>query len=170
MQILVPVLIVSATAVIMELVAWSVHKYIMHSWGWGWHKSHHEQHDDMLERNDLFAIVFAVFAFSIMLVSHVIFPWLYWVGVGMSLYGVLYFIVHDGLTHNRWPVRYIPKKGYLKRLVQAHRLHHAIETPDHGVSFGFLYAPPVQSIRRQVKARAKFGQKSRSDQFAAHRG
>ena len=44
----------------MEAVAWAAHKYIMHGWGWGWHKSHHEEHDGPFEKNDLYAIVFAI--------------------------------------------------------------------------------------------------------------
>ncbi len=34
-----PLLIVIGTVAAMEAVAWAVHKYIMHGWGWGWHKS-----------------------------------------------------------------------------------------------------------------------------------
>ena len=76
---------------------------------------------------------------------------LYWVGIGMSVYGVLYFFVHDGLVHQRWPFRYVPRNGYLKRLVQAHRLHHAVDGRDGAVSFGFLYAPPVRRLKEQLR-------------------
>ena len=54
-----PLLIVIGTVAAMEAVAWAVHKYIMHGWGWGWHKSHHEPHDGGFELNDLYALVFA---------------------------------------------------------------------------------------------------------------
>jgi beta-carotene 3-hydroxylase len=30
----------------------------------------------------------------------------------MTLYGALYFMVHDGLVHQRWPFRYIPRRGF----------------------------------------------------------
>ena len=46
-----------ATVVAMEFVAWASHKYIMHGFGWAWHRDHHEPHDRVLEKNDLFAIV-----------------------------------------------------------------------------------------------------------------
>jgi beta-carotene 3-hydroxylase len=39
---------------------------------------------------------------------------------------VLYTFVHDGLVHRRFPFAGSPI-GYLKRLVQAHRLHHAVK-------------------------------------------
>ncbi|HSM53236.1 MAG TPA: beta-carotene hydroxylase, partial [Erythrobacter sp.] len=57
-------LIVLATVVAMEWVAWSSHKYIMHGWGWGWHRDHHEPHDKAFEKNDLFAVVGAAMSIS----------------------------------------------------------------------------------------------------------
>ena len=70
----------------------------------------------------------------------------------MTIYGCLCFVVHDGLVHQRWPFRHVPKNPYLKRLVQAHRLHHAVEGREGAVSFGFLYAPPVRSLREKLRA------------------
>lgn len=52
--------IVVLVVAMMELVANLTHKYVMHGWGWGWHKSHHVEHDDAIERNDLYAVVFAL--------------------------------------------------------------------------------------------------------------
>ncbi|OYX70724.1 MAG: beta-carotene hydroxylase [Rhizobiales bacterium 32-66-11] len=144
-------LIVLVTVAIMEGVAWAAHKYIMHGWGWGWHRSHHEPHEDVFERNDLYAVVFALLAVGLIVYGSNGFGPLYWVGVGMTVYGFLYFFVHDGLTHQRWPFRYVPRNGYLKRLVQAHRLHHAVDGKEGCVSFGFLYAQPVQKLRDQLR-------------------
>ena len=45
MSALAAVLIVLASAAAMEFVAWSSHKYIMHGFGWAWHRDHHEPHD-----------------------------------------------------------------------------------------------------------------------------
>jgi beta-carotene 3-hydroxylase len=143
--------IVVATVLIMEGVAFAVHKYVMHGPGWGWHRSHHKAHDHVFEANDLYAIVFAALSIVLILFSPARGP-LYWVGVGMGVYGVLYFVVHDGLVHQRWPFRHVPRNGYLKRLVQAHRLHHAIEDREGAVSFGFLYAPPVRSLKQQLRS------------------
>ena len=61
MNVLGPVLIVVLTVVVMEGVAYSVHRWIMHGpLGWGWHKSHHEDRHGVFEKNDLYAVVFAV--------------------------------------------------------------------------------------------------------------
>ena len=70
----------------------------------------------------------------------------------MTAYGVMYAVVHDGLVHQRWPFRYAPKRGYAKRLVQAHRLHHAVHGRHGAVSFGFLYAPEVRKLRARLRS------------------
>ena len=71
---------------------------------------------------------------------------------GWSIYGLLYTLLHDGLVHRRLPVGLVPRRGYLKRLVQAHRLHHAVKEREGAVSFGFLYAPPVGKLIGQMRA------------------
>ena len=64
-------------------------------------------------------------------------------------------MVHDGLVHQRWPFRYIPRKGYLKRLYMAHRMHHAVRGREGCVSFGFLYAPPLHKLQAALRQRHK---------------
>ncbi|WP_454915750.1 beta-carotene hydroxylase [Xanthobacter sediminis] len=144
-------LIVLATVAAMEGIAWAAHKYVMHGFGWGWHKSHHEPRTGLFERNDLYAVLFAALAIALIYVGRHGAPAL-WVGVGMTAYGFLYFVAHDGIAHQRWPFHWVPHRGYLKRLVQAHRLHHAVEGKEGCVSFGFLYAPPVQALKAKLKA------------------
>lgn len=151
LDVLVPALIVIGTVAFMEFFAWWAHKYIMHGeLGWGWHKSHHEPHEPGFEKNDLYAVVFAVFAIGLFCVGAMFWQPLWWVALGITVYGALYFVAHDGLVHQRWPFRYIPRKGYLKRLYQAHRLHHAVEGKDGCVSFGFIYAPPVDVLVKEL--------------------
>lgn len=152
MLILVNVLIVVATVAAMEAVARYSHEYIMHGWGWGWHKSHHEIEGHTFERNDLYAVVFAIPSVLLIYLGSVHQHWILWVGVGMTAYGVLYFLAHDALVHNRWPFRLIPKGKYLKRVVQAHRMHHAVRTRLGCVSFGFLYAPNIDKLKAELKA------------------
>ena len=152
MTILLNILIVVATVALMEYVAYAVHKHVMHGeMGWGWHESHHEEHDDTLEKNDLYAVFFAAIAIALFWIGSAYWNPIWWVGMGVSVYGLLYFIVHDGLVHQRWPFRHVPRKGYLQRLYQAHKLHHAVEGKDGCVSFGFLYAPPVRELKAQLR-------------------
>lgn len=146
-------LILLATVILMEIVAALSHKYIMHGWGWGWHLSHHEPHESKFELNDLYAVVFALLSIGLIWLGvNGVWP-LQWIGAGMTTYGALYFMVHDGLVHQRLPFRYIPRKGYLKRLYMAHRMHHAVRGREGCVSFGFLYAPPLHKLQATLRQR-----------------
>jgi beta-carotene 3-hydroxylase len=40
----------------------------------------------------------------------------------------------------------------MKRVVQAHRLHHVVETKHGTVSFGFIWAPPIRQLKAQLEA------------------
>ncbi|MBV4366838.1 sterol desaturase family protein [Erwinia phyllosphaerae] len=158
-------LIVLGTIAAMELIAALSHKYIMHGWGWGWHLSHHEPRKGWFEVNDLYAVVFAVLSVVLIYLGSIGYWPLQWIGAGMTAYGLLYFMVHDGLVHQRWPFRYVPRKGYLKRLYMAHRLHHAVRGREGCVSFGFLYAPPVAKL--QATLRQRHGRRKRADAATA---
>lgn len=149
--------IVLLTTGLMEAVAWVSHRYLMHGPAWGWHASHHRQRQGMLEKNDLFAVVFAGIAIALIWFgTRGRWP-LQWVGAGMTLYGLLYFVVHDGMVHRRWPAGGTPRRGYLRRLYQAHLLHHACTTKEGAVLFGFLISP----TRRQFETAVRSMQKAR---------
>lgn len=150
---LVNFLIVIATVFAMELVARYSHEYIMHGWGWAWHKSHHEPRNSAFERNDLYAIVFAVPSILLIYFGAEFGHWVLWLGVGMTAYGIIYFLLHDALVHNRWPFKLVPKGRYLKRIVQAHRMHHAVQGREGCVSFGFIYAAPIEKLKAELRAR-----------------
>lgn len=146
-----------ASFLLMEAVAWAVHRYLMHGLGWGWHRSHHEHGQGRwgpFEANDLYAVVFAGLTVGLIL-------WgsgegrspLWFLGAGATLYGLAYFVLHDVLVHGRLPMKWTPKRGYLKRLVQAHRIHHATHGREGAVSFGFLYAPPVRRLKAELQAK-----------------
>jgi len=153
MDILIDLGIVLLTVTIMELAANLAHRYIMHGWGWGWHQSHHTEREGAFERNDLYAVVFAIPSFLLCVVGSYYESPVLWVGVGMAAYGFLYFVAHDGLVHNRWPWRIVPRGKYLTRLVQAHRMHHAVDGKDGCVSFGFLYAPDVRKLKEELRSK-----------------
>jgi beta-carotene 3-hydroxylase len=145
--------IVVVTVALMEVFSIVAHKYIMHGFGWGWHRSHHEARHGWFEKNDLYAVVFALAAIAMIYAGTRGAHPLEWIGAGVTAYGMLYFVAHDGLVHRRWPFQYVPKSGYLKRLYQAHRMHHAVAGKEGAVSFGFLYAPSVETLKRQLHAR-----------------
>ena len=63
---------------------------------------------------------------------------------------MIYLGFHDIIVHRRVSHRYVPRSRYMKRIVQAHRLHHAVESRLGCVSFGFLIAPPPEALKRQL--------------------
>lgn len=140
----------------MEFVAWGAHKYIMHGWGWAWHRSHHEPHDDTLEKNDLYGLFGAALGVALFIIGSNGYEALWWAGLGVTLYGVIYTLVHDGLVHQRF-FKFVPKRGYLKRLVQAHKLHHATIGKEGGVSFGFVFARDPAKLKAELKAQRDAG-------------
>ena len=139
----------------MEGVAWWTHRHIMHGpLGWGWHRDHHEPHDKTFETNDLYGVVGAIVGTGLFVIAWLTGLW--WVravALGVTLYGVVYAFVHDGLVHQRWPFEWMPRNGYARRLVQAHKLHHAVQTREGAVSFGFVFAPDPQRLNAILKAR-----------------
>jgi beta-carotene 3-hydroxylase len=142
--------IVLATIVAMEVMTRYSHEYIMHGVGWRWHKSHHAARHGVFEQNDLYAVFFAALAIGLIYHGYDDGRFTLWLGVGATVYGVLYFLLHDALVHKRWPFKITPKGRYLKRLVQAHHLHHAVHGKDKCVSFGFIYAKPVDELRKEL--------------------
>ena len=156
------ILIVLASVFAMEMIAWGAHKYIMHGWGWNWHRDHHEPHDNALEKNDLYGIVGAVISISMFIIGSPLImgaaAWeaATWIGLGVMIYGVIYTLVHDGLVHQRY-FKYVPKRGYAKRLVQAHKLHHATIGKEGGVSFGFVFARDPAALKRDLKVQREAG-------------
>jgi beta-carotene 3-hydroxylase len=131
-------LTVMSSLIGMEVFAWVAHKYIMHGWGWAWHRDHHEPHDHVLEKNDLFAVVFGTINAAMYIYGSLYWDWLWWFAVGITLYGVIYTLVHDGL-------------------VQAHKLHHATIGKEGGVSFGFVIARDPAKLKAELKAQKEAG-------------
>ena len=156
------ILLVLGSVVAMEFVAWASHKYIMHGFGWGWHHDHHEPHDKTLEKNDLFGIVGAAMSISMFAIGSPLVlgaaAWEpgTWIGLGILVYGIIYTLIHDGLVHQRY-FKYVPKRGYAKRLVQAHKLHHATVGKEGGVSFGFVFARDPAKLKAELKVQREAG-------------
>lgn len=162
MGIIAPLLIVIATVVAMEGVAWASHKYVMHGFAWAWHRDHHEPHHKLLEKNDLFALVgaamsIAMFALGSPLVMGESAWWpATWIGLGILVYGIIYTLVHDGLVHQRY-FRWVPRSGYARRIVQAHKLHHATVGKEGGVSFGFVLARDPARLKAELRRQHEAG-------------
>jgi len=141
MSIIIYIAITFGTVAIMEFVAWSAHKYLMHGWLWSWHKDHHQPHlkEGFFEKNDLFFLVFAVpSATAYMIGSATAHFWLFFVGVGISIYGLIYFLIHDVYIHQRFKWFRQLDNPYSRAILRAHGHHHAKQEKEDCESFGLL--------------------------------
>ncbi len=147
--ILTGIAIMVASAIFMEGVAWSLHKYVMHGVGWFLHESHHRPpgtEKGILEKNDAYSIGFALIAIVLIFSGfrNLALPYA-WIGFGMTLYGAGYAIFHDIIFHQRIRIKRPQSSKYLNRIIAAHEIHHRYSSGKKGYSFGFLYAPKFYS-------------------------
>jgi len=140
-QLLAYVLIIFITFVIMEGVAWFLHKYVMHGFGWFLHEDHHRSSKGRFEKNDIFGLFFSLLSFILILTGFLdVFDYKFALGIGVMLYGLGYLLVHDIFFHKRIKIKFKLKSKYIKRVLNAHATHHQKSTAHTGICFGFLYA------------------------------
>jgi len=143
--------IVVLTFCTMEFVAWFAHKYVMHGFLWDWHEDHHDplHKEGFFEKNDLFFLVFAIpSALCYIVGSSTEHFWLFFIGVGISIYGLVYFLIHDVYIHQRFKwFRQLDSK-YSRAILRAHGAHHSKKTKEDCESFGLLIVNPKFFKRR----------------------
>ena len=124
----------------MEFIAWAAHKYVMHGFLWFLHKDHHVLTGKPLQKNDSFALIFAIpSALGFILGSLYNYNILFYTGLGILFYGIAYLFVHDIFIHRRMKVFTKPNNTYLKAVLFQHRKHHANENKEDGEFFGMLF-------------------------------
>jgi beta-carotene 3-hydroxylase len=116
-------------ACFMELWAMLLHGRVWHSLLWRIHRSHHRKRRGAFEANDALSLLHAPIAATLIIYGCAAAPSLlrdlaFGVGIGMSLFGVAYLVVHDGLVHERLPVGALARIPYFARVRDAHRVHH----------------------------------------------
>ncbi|WP_439489330.1 sterol desaturase family protein [Algoriphagus sp.] len=127
--------------VLMEISGWAIHKYLMHGPLWMIHKTHHKHSDSFLELNDLFSLLFGSVAVLLIFLGIGKLDYRFWLGIGISLYGLLYFLLHDILIHRRIKWLDWPKSSFLQGIFKAHQAHHYSDKKDDAVSFGLFLVP-----------------------------
>jgi beta-carotene 3-hydroxylase len=131
------------TFMLMELITWCTHKFVMHGFLWYLHEDHHQpKYQNIFEKNDAFFVIFAVP--SILLFYFGAYPsinYLFFIGLGILFYGIAYFLVHDVLIHQRLKWFKNIKSPYLRALRKAHKVHHKHLGKEDGECFGMLYVP-----------------------------
>ena len=150
MSLILKISIVIGTFIFMEGVAWFTHKYIMHGFLWNLHKSHHKVHKHFFEMNDLFAVIFSIPSILIIYIvySYESYSILKYFGIGIFLYGVAYIIFHDIIVHRRIKINFKINSEYMKRIMNAHYVHHKVHTKEGAKAFGFLFAPKKYDVRK----------------------
>ena len=113
----------------------------MHGPLWVLHKDHHKKdHNSWFERNDLFFFFYAFKCFICHFMGPRLLAWLP-IAIGIGLYGLAYFIVHDIFIHQRFKIfRNIDNK-YARGIRRAHKIHHKNINKDGGECFGMLIVP-----------------------------
>lgn len=135
--------ITMVTFLIMEGVTWCTHKYVMHGFLWYLHEDHHQpKYQGIFEKNDLFFVIFAIP--SIMLFYYGVeggLNYRFFIGLGILLYGMAYFLVHDVLIHQRFKWFKKTKNKYLIGLRKGHKVHHKTIGKEGSQCFGMLWVP-----------------------------
>ena len=147
-------LIVLGAYIGMEFMAWFTHKYVMHGFLWKWHQDHHEPHDKLFEKNDRFFLVYAIPSAIFYIIGSTFeayFPF-FFVGIGISLYGLTYFLIHDVYIHRRFKWFKQLDGKYSRAILRAHGTHHSVKTKDGAESFGLLAVNPKYFKKRRQAA------------------
>src|SRR6478736_5251468 len=114
-------IIVIVSFITMEGVAWLSHKYIMHGILWKLHKDHHVPNNNKIfEHNDSFFIIFATPAIICFIIGFNDLSIPFWIGVGITLYGLAYFFIHDLFIHQRLKVLRNVNSIYFRAIRKAH--------------------------------------------------
>jgi beta-carotene 3-hydroxylase len=140
------ILLAAAAFILMEFVAYAAHRYVYHGFLWVLHRSHHTPRKGPFELNDFFPLFFAIATMAIIFygLSDPLRSDVVAVGGGVTLYGMVYFFVHDLYIHRR--LRSLPlRMPILLALKKAHAIHHRTG----GEPFGLLFFLRRGSLRRE---------------------
>ena len=154
--ILINLLVALAAFFSMEGVAWFTHKYIMHGLLWRLHKDHHNKESaGFFEHNDFFFLLFAIPGIICLFFGMKNnFTFLFWIGAGITLYGMAYFLIHDIFIHQRFKIFRNTDNAYFKAIRRAHKVHHKYLTKEKGECFGMLWVPFKFFRNRKTKVEA----------------
>lgn len=133
--------VVFVTFWFMEFMAWFTHKFVMHGLLWFLHKDHHQVEPGFFEKNDSFFLIFAIpsaYCYVSGLMYH---DFRLYIGIGISLYGFAYFIIHEIIIHQRFKLWSRLDNRYVKAIRRAHKIHHKYLGKEDGENFGMLIVP-----------------------------
>lgn len=109
----------------MEILSYAVHRFLFHGIFWRIHRTHHIARKGWFELNDVFSLIFGAASICLIisaekpLLDSISLP----VGLGVAIYGIFYFIVHDAFTHRRF-LSFSSENLIFKTIRAAHQRHH----------------------------------------------
>ncbi|MEJ7779519.1 MAG: sterol desaturase family protein [Daejeonella sp.] len=142
--------IIIITIAAMEAFSWLIHKYLFHGPLWFIHRSHHRPHSSWLEFNDVFSVLFAGISMYLMWEGRLTLNTGFWIGTGISVYGIIYFIFHDWFIHNRLK-SFRTTNRYLLGIRRAHKIHHKSLRKNPSEEFGLLLASGKYFKKQQTE-------------------
>jgi beta-carotene 3-hydroxylase len=141
-------LLVLAAFFFMEFMAWFTHKYVMHGFLWILHKDHHIRTGKRFELNDLFGVIFAIPSIVLIVLGVGDVDFRFWIGLGIALYGLAYFLFHDLWYHQRIKIGRYARNRFMNAITRAHDDHHTFRADKTLINFGFLL-PPLSYLKRE---------------------
>jgi beta-carotene 3-hydroxylase len=139
----------------MELLSYLLHRWVFHGILWKIHITHHTRRTGLLEANDLFSFFFTGLAILLLVVglSDPLGNPAFAIGTGMTIYGMLYFVVHDLMTHRRFfPMS--PAMRWMAMVRRAHLAHHQSIEKKGREPFG-LFLFPYEEFRKPRSKRGR---------------
>lgn len=133
--------------ILMEPVTYLAHRFIFHGFGYGLHESHHYPPGRMFEENDVYPLCSAILTMSVIAIG-VFVPGcaaLIPIGFGMTVYGVIYFFIHDLVIHRRMPWLKVERARFRWHTL-AHRVHHLYG----GEPYGLLFPVIPRQLRKGI--------------------
>ncbi len=155
MEVAINILITIAAFCSMEAVAWLTHKYLMHGLLWRLHRDHHKKETyGFFEHNDFFFLIFAIPGIACLYFGmKQEYNFLFWIGLGITIYGFAYFLVHDVFIHQRFKMFRNTDNRYFRAIRRAHKMHHKHIDKEDGECFGMLWVP-MKYFRDQKRSTA----------------
>lgn len=145
---MITVAVAALVAPLMELWSRLLHGRVWHGVLYRVHESHHRAREGRFEANDFLSVTHAPIAAALVIAGCIMHGFagaaLRGVGIGMTLFGVAYVVVHDGLVHGRLPVEGLARLRFFRRIRGAHRVHHRTGGPPYG-----LFAGPSELASRR---------------------
>ncbi len=135
---------------LMEPITAATHRWVMHGVGEFLHRSHHRPQRARWEANDWYPVMFAAIVNVGFLVGFNVdgFAGLVPIGVGVTLYGLAYALVHDVYIHGRLGWFDGRRIEAFERLADAHRIHHLYNAAPFGMLLPVVPAELRDRARR----------------------